>query len=65
MKTTSRRKVGRERLVCTRAIMTLCWYWQPKATKLDFNAVAWLLLGELWPDFPVCVYSASVSTLAL
>jgi len=57
--------VGRERLVCTRAIMTLCWYWQPKATKLDFNAVAWLLLGELWPDFPVCVYSASVSTLAL
>ena len=34
--------------------LTLCWFWQPKATKLDFNGVAWLLLGELLPDLPVC-----------
>ena len=39
----------RERKTCC-VPLTSYWFWQPKATKLDFNGVAWLLLGELMVD---------------
>ena len=54
---TEQGKVGcrrRERKTCY-VPLTLCWFWQPKATKLDFNGAAWLLLGELLPDLPLCM----------